>query len=63
MRLLPHAQAGGPESPTRPHFVKVRVNVDVYPGGSHAVLRGPRRIGRHDEKEGSRRATTPGCGG
>ena len=38
------------ESPTRPHFVKARVKVHVYPDGSHAVFHGPRCIGRYDEK-------------
>jgi transposase len=39
-----------PESPMRPHFVKARVKVHVYPDGSHAVFHGPRCIGRYDEK-------------
>jgi len=39
-----------PESPLRPHFVKARVKVHVYPDGSHAVFHGPRCIGRYDEK-------------
>jgi transposase len=39
-----------PESPLRPHFVKARVRVHVYPDGSHAVFHGPRCIGRYDEK-------------
>ena len=34
----------------RPHFVKARVQVSVYPNGSHALFRGPRCIGRGDEK-------------
>ena len=34
----------------RPHFVKARVKVHVYPDGSHAVFHGPRCIGRYDEK-------------
>ena len=38
-----------PESPMRPHFVKARVKVHVYPDGSHAVFHGPRCIGRYDE--------------
>jgi transposase len=38
-----------PESPLRPHFVKARVKVHVYPDGSHAVFHGPRCIGRYDE--------------
>ena len=37
-----------PESPMRPHFVKARVRVHVYPDGSHAVFHGPRCIGRYD---------------
>jgi transposase len=39
-----------PESPMRPHFVKARVRVHVYPDGSHAVFHGPRCLGRYDEK-------------
>jgi hypothetical protein len=39
-----------PESPMRPHFVKTRVKVHVYPDGSHALFHGPRCIGRYDEK-------------
>ena len=38
-----------PPSPMRPHFVKARVKVHVYPDGSHAVFHGPRCIGRYDE--------------
>jgi transposase len=38
-----------PESPMRPHFVRARVKVHVYPDGSHAVFHGPRCIGRYDE--------------
>ena len=38
-----------PESPMRPHFVKARVKVHVYPDGSHAVFHGPRCIGRYDK--------------
>ncbi len=37
-----------PESPMRPHFVKARVKVHVYPDGSHALFLGPRCIGRFD---------------
>ncbi len=37
-----------PESPMRPHFVKARVRVHVYPDGSHALFHGPRCIGRYD---------------
>jgi hypothetical protein len=39
-----------PESPMRPHFVKARVKVRVYPDGSHALFHGPRCIGRYDDK-------------
>ena len=35
--------------PMRPHFVKARVKVHVYPDGSHALFHGPRCIGRYDE--------------
>ena len=38
-----------PESPMRPHFVKARVKVHLYPDGCHAVFHGPRCIGRCDE--------------
>ena len=38
-----------PESPMRPHFVKARVKVHLYPDGCHAVFHGPRCIGRYDE--------------
>src|SRR5271166_2055247 len=44
-----------PESPLRPHFVKARVKVHVYPDGSHALFHGPRCIGRYDGKG------DPGC--
>jgi transposase len=37
-----------PESPMRPHFVKARVKVHIYPDGSHALFHGPRGIGRYD---------------
>jgi transposase len=37
-----------PESPLRPHFVKARVKVHLYPDGSHALFLGPRCIGRYD---------------
>jgi hypothetical protein len=43
-----------PESPMRPHFVKARVKVHVYPDGSHALFHAPRCIGRYDEKGGLR---------
>ena len=39
-----------PETPMRPHFVKARVKVHLYPDGSHAVFHGPRCIGRYDAK-------------
>src|ERR1700722_5816354 len=39
-----------PETPMRPHFVKARVKVHVYPDGSHALFHGPRCIGRYDQK-------------
>jgi hypothetical protein len=39
-----------PESPMRPHFVKARVGVHVYPDGSPALFHGPRCIGRYDDK-------------
>jgi transposase len=39
-----------PPSPLRPHFVRARVKVHVYPDGSHALFHGPRCIGRYDEK-------------
>ncbi len=45
-----------PESPMRPHFVKARVKVHVYPDGSHAVFHGPRCIGRYDADGGLRDA-------
>ncbi len=38
-----------PESLMRPHFVKARVKVHVYPDGSHALFHGPRCIGRYDQ--------------
>jgi transposase len=37
-----------PESAMRPHFVRARVKVHVYPDGSHALFHGPRCIGRYD---------------
>ena len=37
-------------SPMRPHFVKARVKVHLYPDGSHALFHGPRCIGRYDDK-------------
>ena len=39
-----------PKSPMRPHFVRARVRVHVYPDGSHAVFHGPSCIGRYDQK-------------
>jgi transposase len=39
-----------PETPMRPHFVKARVKVHLYPDGSHAIFHGPRCIGRYDDK-------------
>ena len=39
-----------PESPMRPHFVKARVKVHIYPDGSYALFRGPRCIGRYDRE-------------
>ena len=38
-----------PESPMRPHFVKARVKVHVYPDDLHALFHGPRCIGRYDD--------------
>jgi transposase len=37
-----------PPSPMRPHFVRARVKVHVYPDGSYALFHGPRCIGRYD---------------
>ena len=45
-----------PESPMRPHFVKARVKVHIYPDGSHALFHGPRCIGRYDDKGAIREA-------
>ena len=39
-----------PESPMRPHFVKARVKVHIYPDGSYALFHGPRCIGRYDRE-------------
>ena len=39
-----------PETPMRPHFVRAKVRVHVYPDGSHALFHGPRCIGRYDQK-------------
>ena len=38
-----------PETPMRPHFVRAKVRVHVYPDGSCALFHGPRCIGRYDE--------------
>jgi len=38
-----------PPSPMRPHFVRARVKVHLYPDGSCALFHGPRCIGRYDE--------------
>jgi hypothetical protein len=48
-----------PESPMRPHFVKARVKVHVYPDGSHALFHGPRCIGRYDEQGALRQPDEP----
>ena len=45
-----------PESPLRPHFVKARVKIHVYPDGSHARFHGPRCFGRHDQNRAIRDA-------
>jgi hypothetical protein len=45
-----------PESPMRPHFVKARVKVHVYPDGSPALFHGPRCIGRYDQNGAIRNA-------
>ena len=37
------------ESPLRPHSVKARLKIHVYPDGSHAPFHGPRCFGRHDQ--------------
>jgi transposase len=50
-----------PESPMRPHFVRARVKVHVYPDGSHAVFHGPRCIGRYDEKGRLKTADNARC--
>ena len=36
-----------PESPLRRHYVQAKVKVQAYPGGTLAVLHGPRVIGRY----------------
>ncbi len=48
-----------PESPLRPHFVKARVKVHVYPDGSHALFHEPGCIGRYDGKGAIRMRKTP----
>jgi hypothetical protein len=45
-----------PESPLRPHFVKARLKIHVYPDGSHARFHGPRCFGRHDQNRAIRDA-------
>ncbi len=45
-----------PESPLRPHFVKAKVKVHLYPDGSHAIFHRPRCIGRYDQKGAIREA-------
>ena len=42
-----------PESPMRPHFVKARVKVHVYPDGSHALFHGPAASAAMTRKERS----------
>jgi hypothetical protein len=49
-----------PESPLRPHFVKARVKIHVYPDGSHARFHGPRCFGRHDQNRARRRNPVDG---
>lgn len=39
-----------PQSPLRPHFVRVRVRVHEYPDGSLAVFHGPRCLARYDDQ-------------
>jgi transposase len=39
-----------PPSPLRPHFVKARVKVRLYPDGGHAIFHGPKCLGRYDAK-------------
>jgi hypothetical protein len=48
-----------PESPMRPHFVTARVEVRVYPDGSHALFHGPRCIGRYDANGGLKEGNDP----
>lgn len=40
-----------PSSPDRPHYVRARVRVHIYPDRTMAIFRGPKRIGCYD-KEG-----------
>ena len=44
-----------PESPMRPHFVKARVHVHVYPDGCHAVFTGRDASAAMTRKDDSRR--------
>ncbi|MCP4383146.1 MAG: hypothetical protein GY798_17280 [Hyphomicrobiales bacterium] len=37
-----------PQSPVRAHFVKAKVKVRKYPGGSLAVFHGPRLLARYN---------------
>ncbi len=37
-----------PQSPLRPHYVKAKVQVHEYPGGSLAIFHGPRKIAGYD---------------
>ena len=48
-----------PESPMRPHFVKARVKVHVYPDGSHAVFHGPDASAATTRTERSEMRKTP----
>ena len=48
-----------PESPLRPHFVKARVKVHVYPDGSHALFHGPRSSAGTTGRERSGMRKTP----
>ncbi len=38
-----------PQSPLRPHYVKAKVQVHEYPGGSLAIFHGPRKIAGYDQ--------------
>jgi hypothetical protein len=57
LRLLPDADAANPESPTRPHFVKARVKVHVYPDGSDTLFTDQDASAAMRRKEGSRTMT------